>query len=93
MALFLIALEQHMTVSIAALDTTKIAHGWIHSKAGKQVDAEMLAKRWLIPANRAAGIVDQTTQQGVCTVLKNPTLSCHFLTNDVEKTSILMLNA
>jgi hypothetical protein len=59
---FGIALEQHVTVSIAALDTTKAAPGWIHSKAGKPVDAEMLAKRWLIPTNRAARTVDRTTQ-------------------------------
>ena len=42
---FGIALEQHVTVSIAALDTTKTAPGRIHSKASKLVDAEMLAKR------------------------------------------------
>jgi hypothetical protein len=36
---FGIALEQHVTVSIAALDTTT---GRIHSKAGKPVDAETL---------------------------------------------------
>ncbi len=56
------ALEQHVTVSIAVLDTTKTAPGWIHSKAGKPVDAETLAKRWLIPANRAARTVDRTMQ-------------------------------
>jgi hypothetical protein len=78
---FGIALEQHMTVSIAALDTTKTAPGWIHSKAGKPVDAETLAKRWLIPANCAGRTVDQTTQQGVHTML-NPTLSCCCLTNN-----------
>ncbi len=70
-----------MTVSIATVDTTKTAPGWIHSKAGKPVDAEMLAKHWLIPANRAATTVDRTMQQGVCTML-NPTLSCPFPTND-----------
>ncbi len=78
---FGIALDQHVTVSIAALDTTKTAPGWIHSKAGKPVDAETLAKGWLIPANRAARTLDRTTQQGVCTML-NPTLSCRFLTNN-----------
>jgi hypothetical protein len=78
---FGIALEQHMTVSIAVLDTTKTEPGWIHSKAGKPVDAETLAKHWLIPANHAARTVDRTMQQGVCTML-NPTLSCHFPTND-----------
>jgi hypothetical protein len=78
---FGIALDQHVTVSVAALDTTKTAPGWIHSKAGKLVDAEMLAKCWLIPANCAARTVDRTTQQGVCTML-NPTLSCRFPTND-----------
>jgi hypothetical protein len=41
---FGIALEQHVTVSIATLDTTKTVPGWIHSKASKPVDAEMLAK-------------------------------------------------
>jgi hypothetical protein len=71
---FGIALEQHMTVSIAALDTIKTAPGRIHSKASKPVDTETLAKRWLIPANCAARTVDQRTQQGVCTML-NPTLS------------------
>jgi hypothetical protein len=70
-----------VTVSIAALDTTKTAPGRIHSKAGKPVDAEMLAKRWLIPANRTARTVDRTTQQGVRTML-NPTLSRCFPTND-----------
>ena len=79
--IFGIALEQHVTVSVAVLDTTKTAPGWINSKAGKPVDAEMLAKRWLIPANCAARTVDRTTQQGVCTML-NPTLSCHFPTNN-----------
>ena len=78
---FGIALEQHMTVSIAVLDTTKTEPGWIHSKAGKPVDAETLTKCRLIPANRAARTVDRTTQQGVCTML-NPTLSCRFPTND-----------
>jgi hypothetical protein len=78
---FGIALEQHVTVSIAALDTTKTVPGRIHSKASKPVDAEMLAKRWLIPANRAVRTVDRTTQQGVCTML-NPTLSRHFTTKD-----------
>jgi hypothetical protein len=78
---FGIALEQHLTVSVAVLDTTKTVPGRIHSKAGKPVDAETLAKRWLIPANRAARTVNQTTQQGVCTML-NPTLSCCFPTND-----------
>ncbi len=70
-----------MTVSVAALDTTKTAPGQIHSKASKPVDAEMLAKCWLIPANCAARTVDQTTQRGVGTML-NPTLSCSFLTKD-----------
>jgi hypothetical protein len=41
---FGIALEQHVTVSVAALDTMKTAPGRIHSKAGKPVDAETLAK-------------------------------------------------
>ncbi len=63
------ALDQHVTVSVAALDTTKTAPGWIHSKAGKPVDAETLAKHWLIPANRATRTVDRTTQGGVCTML------------------------
>ncbi len=57
---FGIALEQHVTVSVAALDTTKTAPGWIHSKAGKPVNAEMLAKRCLICASRAARTVDRT---------------------------------
>jgi hypothetical protein len=55
---FGVSLEQHVTVSIAALDTTKTVPSHIHSKAGKPVDAEMLAKRWLIPANHAARTVD-----------------------------------
>jgi hypothetical protein len=50
---FGIAFKQQVTVSIAALDTTKTVPGWIHSKASKPVDAETLAKRWLIPANKA----------------------------------------
>ncbi len=79
---FAIALEQHVTASVAALDTTKTAPSWIHSKAGKPVDAERLAKRWLIPANCAARTVKQMTQQGVCTTMLNPTLSCRFPTND-----------
>jgi hypothetical protein len=78
---FGIALDQHVTVSVAALDMAKTAPSRIHSKAGKPVDAETLAKHWLIPANRAARTVDRTTQQGVCTML-NPTLSCRFPTND-----------
>jgi hypothetical protein len=55
---FGIALKQHVTVSIAALDTTKTAPSQIHSKASKPVDAEMLAKCWLIPANRATRTVN-----------------------------------
>jgi hypothetical protein len=55
---FGIALEQHVTVNVAALDTTKTALRWIHSKAGKPVDAETLAKHWLIPVNCAARTVD-----------------------------------
>ncbi len=70
-----------MTVSVAALDTAKTAPSHIHSKAGKTVDAEMLAKLWLIPANRARRTVDRTTQQWIHTML-NPTLSLHFPTND-----------
>ncbi len=62
---FDIALEQQVTVSVAALDTTKTAPGQIYSKAGKPVDAETLATCWLIPANHAARTVDQTTQRGV----------------------------
>jgi hypothetical protein len=61
---FGIALEQHVAVSIAALDMTKTAPGRIHSKAEKPVDAETIAKRWLIPANRAARTVDRTTHRG-----------------------------
>ena len=41
---FGIALDQHVTVSVAALDMAKTAPSRIHSKAGKPVDAEMLAK-------------------------------------------------
>ncbi len=74
---FGIALDQHVTVSVATLGTTKTAPSWVHSKAGKPVDAETLAKRWLIPANRAARTVDRITQQGFCTML-NPTLAHHF---------------
>jgi hypothetical protein len=59
---FGIALEQHVTVSVAALDTTKTAPGQIHSNASKPVDAETLAKRWLIPANHATRTVNRTTQ-------------------------------
>jgi hypothetical protein len=55
---FGIALEQHMTVRVATLNTTKTAPGWTHSKASKPVDTETLAKRWLIPANCAARTVD-----------------------------------
>jgi hypothetical protein len=78
---FGIALEQHVTVSVAALDTTKTVPSRIHSKAGKPVDAETLTKRWLIPASHAVRIVGIMPQQGVCTML-NPTLSCHFPTNN-----------
>jgi hypothetical protein len=78
---FGMALDQHVTVSVAALDRTKTVPGPIHSKAGKPVDAETLAKHWLIPANHAARTVDRMTQQGVRTML-SPTLSCHFLTNN-----------
>jgi hypothetical protein len=65
---FGIALEQHVTVSVAALDTTKTAPSQIYSKAGKPVDAETLAKHWLIPANRAARTVNQAPQRGVCAI-------------------------
>jgi hypothetical protein len=76
-----IALEQHVTVSVAALHTTRTAPGWIHSKARKPVDTEPLAKCWLIPANHAARTVDRTMQQGVCTML-NTTLACRFPTTN-----------
>jgi hypothetical protein len=56
---FGIDLEQHVTISVATLDTTKTAPGRIHSKAIKPVGAETLAKCWLIPANRAARTVDR----------------------------------
>jgi hypothetical protein len=75
------ALKQQVTVSIATLDAKKTAPSRIHSKVGKPVDAEMLAKRWLIPAKRATRTVDRTTQQGDCNGL-SPILSCHFPTND-----------
>jgi hypothetical protein len=78
---FGIALEQHVIVSIAVLDTTKTAPGQIHSKAGKPVDTETLFKCWLIPANCAARTVDRTMQRGVHTML-NLTLSCCFPTNN-----------
>jgi hypothetical protein len=58
---FGIALKQQVTISVAALDTTKTAPGQLHSKAGKPVDAEMLAKHWLIPANRAVRTVNRST--------------------------------
>jgi hypothetical protein len=70
-----------VTVSVAALDTTKTLPGRIHSKARKPVDAATLTKCWLIPANRATRTVDRTMQQGVCTLL-NLTVSCCFLTNN-----------
>jgi len=42
---FGLALDMQVTISVAALDTTKTKPGRIHSKTGKPVDAEMLAKR------------------------------------------------
>jgi hypothetical protein len=84
---FGIALEQNVTISVVALDTTKTAPGQIHSKAGKPVDAETLAKRWLIPANCAARTVDQTTQQGVCTMLNV------LLFSDQQSHALLPLHA
>ena len=44
---FGLALDMQVTISVAALDT-RTKPGRIHSKAGKPVDAEMLAKRWMI---------------------------------------------
>ncbi len=58
---FGLALEQQVTISIAALDTTQTRPGRIHSKAGKPVDAETLAKRWMIPAKCANVTVIRTT--------------------------------
>jgi hypothetical protein len=78
---FGLALDLQVTISIAALDTTKTKPGRIHSKAGKPVDAETLAKRWMIPAKRANATVTKTTQRGVRTCL-HPTLSRRFPTND-----------
>ncbi len=78
---FGISLEQHVSASVATLDTTKTAPGRINSKARRPVDTETLAKRWLIPANHAARTVERTTQRRGRTML-NPGLSCHFLTND-----------
>ncbi len=46
----------------AMLETTKTVPSWIHSKAGKPVDAEMLEKRWLIPAKHAVRTVNRTSQ-------------------------------
>ncbi len=42
---FGLALDMQVTISVAALDTTKTKPGRIHSKTGKPFDAEMLAKR------------------------------------------------
>ncbi len=61
---FGLALDMQVTISVATLDTTKTKPGGIHSKAGKPVDAEMLAKRWMIPAKRANATVTKTTQGG-----------------------------
>ncbi len=52
-----LARDMQVTISVAALDTTKTKPGRIHSKAGKPVDAEMLAKRWMIPAKCANATV------------------------------------
>jgi hypothetical protein len=42
--IFGLALEQQVTISIVALNSTKAAAGRIHSKARKPVNTEMLAK-------------------------------------------------
>jgi len=47
---FGLVLDMQVTISVAVLDTTKTKPRRIHSKAGKPVEAEMLAKRWMIPA-------------------------------------------
>ena len=78
---FGLALDMQVRISVAALDTTKTKPGRIHSKAGKPVDVEMLAKWWMIPAKRANATVTKTTQRGVRTCL-HPTLSRRFPTND-----------
>ncbi len=56
---FTLALEQQVAI------WTKTAPVRIHFKAGKPVDAETLAKGWLVPANPVARTVDRKTQQGV----------------------------
>ena len=61
---FGLALDLQVTISVAALDTTKTKPGRTHSKAGKPVDAEVLAKRWMIPVKRANATVTKTTQRG-----------------------------
>ncbi len=78
---FGLPLEPQVTVSVAVLGLTKTKPGHVHFKASKPVNAETLAKHWLIPVNCAARMVDRATQQGVPYCL-HPTLSHHFLAND-----------
>lgn len=63
------------------VSVSAVSSGTVKSSQGKAVDAHTLAKRWMIPLDRATRTVRQTTQRGVRTVV-NPTLSRRFPTND-----------
>ena len=53
----------------------------IRSRKSKQVDSELLAKRWGIDSGKASRTVRQTTQRGLRTTL-HPTMSRRYPTND-----------
>ena len=57
------------------------SNGKVRSQQGKAVDAQTLAKRWMIPLDRARNTILKTTQRGVRTVL-HPNRSTRFPTND-----------
>ena len=63
-------------VKVSAINTGKV-----RTKQGKMVDGPTLARRWMIPPERAKTTVHKTTQRGVREVLY-PTLTRRFPTND-----------
>ena len=67
-------------VQVASVSSScDVAH--VVSKQGKAVDASTLAKRWMIPQDRAKNTIKKTTQRGVRTVL-NRAMTRRYPTND-----------
>ena len=73
--------DNFATVLQSKVNVSATQSGGVRSNAKKSVDAPTLARRWMIPENRARQTVQQTTQRGVRDII-NPTLSRRYPTND-----------